>query len=680
MFRPFFRIFLIAVFGLFLSTLPDDIRAQSVIFKSFSEVALRGEVDKRSSENSFALIIFNANYEQEQVPDLLVTENDAKAMEKLFIALGYPAENVKVLGNRSKTELEEEVFEFAGKLRKDATVAVYYSGHGITFRGDPNNYIVPADINPVVEESDQKRRERAIRRRVVNFETMVLDILKDAKPAGIVVFYDACRDAPFSVSNDKTKSLKPDSSFVPAKISGTAIFFSAKNGQQSIAALNSDGNDVNLSLFTRVLVSTLSENPSIRLRDLHPVLNARVSTMALKGTNGARRQEPDYQPALNYQNTKRLEFCLASVAVDGELRCTGPEGVTALRRPIIPQQVVQPVVVPSNHANPRIPKMMADFARAEKYGTPYLWSEFIKKYGDLEDNELVKIAMTRNEEQLRRDGRNALAANREPIFPAKFDSNGHAIMTRDQARTLQKAMLYAGHYAGPLDGAIGPMSPAAISRARFAAGLTPGSFVDLALLTKLPDVAATDALKTTKAKLFDPRKLPIGLDPRLEKALRFYGDPKQSNRVMFDYFQGHLYLAVNATMGTFERASADAVEAGGHLVTIQNAAENRFLVDFFSTDSTFVRAHQKFGLFGPMIGLYQPQGSAEPRGGWAWVTGEPLNFTAWSQGNPDNHQGQQHRARFYLKNEQLRPGSKAVTWDDTMNDMFRGRGYLVEIE
>lgn len=318
-----------------LLLVPLSARAE-VLFKNFSEVAVVGEVAPEAQAASYALIIANSTYDSEVIPDLPVVENDARAMRKLFEGMGYPAANIKVLENLGRSALEDEVFFFANGLAPEATVVVYYSGHGLTFEGDSQNYIVPVDMQTQVDSSDPTFRSRYFRRKAVPLESAVLDLLKSADPAGVVVFYDACRNAPFAVDPNARKSIGATSSFTPARVEGTAIFYSARRGQESIARLEGDGSDVNLSLYTRVLVSELSANPAIRLRDLHPRLNGRVAAMAMEGTGNRRRQDPSMELELDYSRSERHEFCLASVIRDGRAVCAGTGAVA--------QPVAQPVV------------------------------------------------------------------------------------------------------------------------------------------------------------------------------------------------------------------------------------------------------------------------------------------------------------------------------------------------
>lgn len=67
-------------------------------------------------------------------------------------------------------------------------------------------------------------------------------------------------------------------------------------------------------------------------------------------------------------------------------------------------------------------------------------------------------------------------------------------------------------------------------------------------------------------------------------------------------------------------AEAEAQSVGGHLVTIRNAAENAWLVSTFGGNQEF------------WIGLTD-WGS---EGIWRWASGEPVTFTNWDNGQPDN--------------------------------------------
>ena len=100
--------------------------------------------------------------------------------------------------------------------------------------------------------------------------------------------------------------------------------------------------------------------------------------------------------------------------------------------------------------------------------------------------------------------------------------------------------------------------------------------------------------------------------------------------------------------GTWPEAEAEAVAAGGHLVTINDAAENAWVTAMFHPVNT---------PGGPWIGLYQLPGSPEPAGGWVWISGEPVTFTNWGLGEPNNSDGLEEYA-------QLGSLESAGTWND----------------
>ncbi|MDQ5908136.1 MAG: hypothetical protein QG599_227 [Pseudomonadota bacterium] len=79
------------------------------------------------------------------------------------------------------------------------------------------------------------------------------------------------------------------------------------------------------------------------------------------------------------------------------------------------------------------------------------------------------------------------------------------------------------------------------------------------------------------------------------------------------------------------QARALAEEAGGYLATITSNAEGEHifsLIDdpkyWYQWDST-----HSYVMSGPFLGGYQPGQSAEPSGGWRWVSGEAFSYTNW---------------------------------------------------
>ena len=84
---------------------------------------------------------------------------------------------------------------------------------------------------------------------------------------------------------------------------------------------------------------------------------------------------------------------------------------------------------------------------------------------------------------------------------------------------------------------------------------------------------------------------------------------------------GHWY-SFDPTTRLWPNARDEAALRGGHMATITSSAEQSFAKEMCPAST--------------WIGGVQPAGSCEPDCGWAWITGEPWNFTAWRPGEPNN--------------------------------------------
>jgi len=92
-------------------------------------------------------------------------------------------------------------------------------------------------------------------------------------------------------------------------------------------------------------------------------------------------------------------------------------------------------------------------------------------------------------------------------------------------------------------------------------------------------------------------------------------------------YNGHHY-ALTLTYETWQEAEDEAVSFGGHLVTINDVAEDMWLYGTFHSSSESV-----------WIGFYQLPGSPEPADGWVWISGEPVTYTGWGGDEPNNGYG-----------------------------------------
>jgi hypothetical protein len=88
---------------------------------------------------------------------------------------------------------------------------------------------------------------------------------------------------------------------------------------------------------------------------------------------------------------------------------------------------------------------------------------------------------------------------------------------------------------------------------------------------------------------------------------------------LFNPATNHYYATAMAN-NTWEQAEAEALLAGGHLVTINDAAEESWL------RSTFDDAYNYW------IGFTDHQ----QEGAWGWASGEPVTYTNWAPSEPNN--------------------------------------------
>jgi hypothetical protein len=121
---------------------------------------------------------------------------------------------------------------------------------------------------------------------------------------------------------------------------------------------------------------------------------------------------------------------------------------------------------------------------------------------------------------------------------------------------------------------------------------------------------------------------------------------------------GHWYELVNAaapadpTLRTWATAEANAVASGGHLVTINDAAENAWLVANFSS-SVYVAA---------FIGLNKVSGT------WQWASGEAVTYLNWNpNASSPEPSGDGNYANIYLNFEAYNPAQ--ANWDGYWNDL-----------
>ena len=136
---------------------------------------------------------------------------------------------------------------------------------------------------------------------------------------------------------------------------------------------------------------------------------------------------------------------------------------------------------------------------------------------------------------------------------------------------------------------------------------------------------------------------------------------------------GHYYEAVATSGVNWSTAITMATNKGGYLVTLTSKQENAFVFGLIETNLALWVHRSTGNSWGPWMGAVQPEGSAEPGGGWTWVTGEPFTYTNWNAGEPNNNDG--HEARVHYWAQQAAVGD---VWNDTNETNSTIRGLVIE--
>lgn len=136
----------------------------------------------------------------------------------------------------------------------------------------------------------------------------------------------------------------------------------------------------------------------------------------------------------------------------------------------------------------------------------------------------------------------------------------------------------------------------------------------------------------------------------------------------------HWYEVVASPGGiTWIEASEAAITEGGYLATLTSEEENNFVFDLIDRgDFWYERPNGQ--LAGPWIGGHQPPGSPEPGTNWQWVTGEPVLYSNWTAGEPNELNGSGQNRIHFGEDDSIRVNS----WDDVNEHSPDIHGYVME--
>ena len=120
--------------------------------------------------------------------------------------------------------------------------------------------------------------------------------------------------------------------------------------------------------------------------------------------------------------------------------------------------------------------------------------------------------------------------------------------------------------------------------------------------------------------------------------------------------------------GSWTSAEAYAVSQGGHLVTIDNAAENGFIKTNFISGAGASRDL--------WIGLESPTGDWTDPATWVWVSGSTSTYRNWRVGQPDGGFADGEDDRYAAINWPLTGDEH---WDNYPNSVYRQPQGIFEV-
>ena len=121
-------------------------------------------------------------------------------------------------------------------------------------------------------------------------------------------------------------------------------------------------------------------------------------------------------------------------------------------------------------------------------------------------------------------------------------------------------------------------------------------------------------------------------------------------------FNGHYYVMYDDSI-SWSQAKTKCEELGGHLVTINSAEEQNYLI-------TLTNLSIKKNMW---IGAYPENGF------FHWITGEAFDYTNWASGEPNNVFNMQNAAMMYTKKASFPAG----TWNDENENGRNWSGYEI---
>lgn len=244
-----------------------------------------------SNPNTFVIIFANEDYKN--VASVPFAKNDGAVFQKYCQkTLGIPTSNIHYVENASYNDIRIQLAwlnDVCDAFDGNASIIVYYSGHGIPDEASKSAYLLPVDGDGRYVQSAYKVDDLYQKLGAMNTKS-------------VTIFMDACFSGATRsntmVAQAKGVALKAKNS-IPQ---GRTVVFSAAQGDESAGFFEEEGH----GLFTYYLLKKLQETKGdVSLQDLGEYIITNVRKQSI--VNNGKSQTPCVTPspsATDWQNWK----------------------------------------------------------------------------------------------------------------------------------------------------------------------------------------------------------------------------------------------------------------------------------------------------------------------------------------------------------------------------------------
>jgi hypothetical protein len=268
----------------------------------------------RERQNAYAVVIGIEQY-REKLPKADFADRDAKLMgQYLTKVLGYQEENIVVRLNEkaARSDLEKYLEHWLpNRIEKDASVFVYFSGHGAPNPKTAEAYLVPYDGDPIFLESTGYPLRRL-------YEKMA-----NLPAAEVVVVLDTC----FSGAGGRSviaKGMRPVGLSVenPILASGNTIVLAASAGDQVSSAYDQKGHGLLTYFFLKGLQGDADQNKdgTLELAEVYAYLKPQVERVARREFNNEQTPQLLGNPEVLTKGVRLIERPSPSPKLEVQVR------------------------------------------------------------------------------------------------------------------------------------------------------------------------------------------------------------------------------------------------------------------------------------------------------------------------------------------------------------------------